>query len=55
LQVFDLNGKNIKNEIIEVDNTNQTENINTSDWYIGMYQVFVKKDGFSRLIPIVKK
>ena len=55
LQVFDLNAKNINNEIIEASSTSQTATINTDNWAPGMYQVVVEKDGIRKVIPVVKK
>ena len=55
LQVFDLNGRMVTNENIVVNGTSQATNINTANWALGMYQVVLQKDGFSKTISVVKR
>ena len=54
LQAFDMKGRVITTENIEVNGTSHTSNINTSNWLPGTYQVVVGKDGFNKVIPVIK-
>ena len=54
LQAFDMKGRVITTENIEVNGTSHTSNINTSNWLAGTYQVVVGKDGFNKVIPVIK-
>jgi Secretion system C-terminal sorting domain len=53
VQVFDVSGKSIANQHIEL-NGGQSTNINSSDWAPGMYFVVVEKDGARQVVPVVK-
>lgn len=55
LQVFNLNGKCVATDNVEVNGMNSIKNINTANWVPGMYQVVVAKDGINKVIPVVKQ
>jgi hypothetical protein len=54
IYVFDLAGKTIATENIEVTGNASQSNINTSNWFPGTYQVVVEKDSNRQVIPVVK-
>ena len=53
IQVFDLSGRCISNESLEL-NSNQVTNINTGNWTPGLYQVVIQKEGISQIVRVVK-
>jgi len=55
VEVFDLSGRSVANENMEVSNANQIANINTGNWLPGMYSVVIEKDGNRQVIPVVKQ
>ena len=55
LSVYDLSGKKILSQNIEVNGLAQTENINTSNWAKGIYLLLIEKDGVRKPITVVKQ
>jgi hypothetical protein len=54
LHVFDMNGRSVTTDNIEVSGTSHTSNINTTNWLPGTYQVVIEKDGSRQTIPVIK-
>jgi hypothetical protein len=55
MNVFDLGGKRIMSENVEVSSTSFVKAINTSNWVPGFYSIQLMKDGTQRTIPVVKQ
>jgi hypothetical protein len=55
LQAFDLSGKCVTNDQIEVSGSSHTASLNTASWAPGMYQVVISKDGANKVVPVVKQ
>jgi len=55
IRVYDLSGRIIYNENLEVNGSGQLININTANWALGMYEVVMEKEGDRQIIPVVKQ
>jgi hypothetical protein len=55
LNVFDMSGRKLISQNVEVSSSNYVTSINTSNWAIGMYGLQIIKDGAQRVINIVKQ
>jgi len=55
LQVFDMIGRTVANESIVVNGNSHTSNINTGNWQPGTYHVVIEKDGYRKVISVVKQ
>ncbi len=55
LNVFDMSGRKVMSQNVEVTNSNFETAMNTSTWATGMYGLQIIKDGVQRMIPIVKQ
>jgi len=55
VSVFDLAGRKMHNEELQVNSKNANISIPTTSWTAGMYYAQVMKDGAQRMIPVVKQ
>jgi len=55
MNVYDLSGRRIQSENVNVDNSVYTINLGTSNWPMGLYQVQLMKDGVSKTIAVMKQ
>jgi hypothetical protein len=55
VHVFNITGKCVANENIEVSAASQNTIINTINWTPGTYQVAIEKEGNKQVIQVVKK
>ena len=55
LNVFDLGGRLIVNEEIEVNTPSKLIGINTANWAQGMYELVLEKDGDRKIIAVAKQ
>ena len=55
VNVYDLNGRSIDKEMVEVNSGNYTIMLHTENWPMGMYMVQLEKDGASHTMMVVKE
>ncbi len=54
VSLFDLNGKLMNTQAVEMNSNSTSVNINVSNYVSGIYQVVVEKDGVSATTPVFK-
>jgi len=54
LTVFDISGRIIAADKMEVNGNSATHGINTSNWTPGAYRLVIEKDGARQVIPVIK-
>ncbi len=54
VSLFDLNGKLMNTQAVEMNGNSTSVNINVSNYVSGIYQVVVEKDGVSTTTPVFK-
>jgi len=55
VNVYDLNGRSIDKEMVNVNSSNYTIMLHTENWPMGMYMVQLEKDGASHTMTVAKK
>lgn len=55
VQAFDMNGKIVTKQIVNVNGGSNTTTLNTSNWARGNYHIAIEKEGFRKVIPVVKQ
>ncbi len=55
VRVFDLSGKCHLTQTVQLNASIQSANISTANWAAGLYQVVLQKEGFSKVISVVKQ
>jgi len=55
IKAFDLTGKCVANELIEINGTSQLNSVNTSNWIPGIYQVIAENAGTRFSTTVVKQ
>ncbi len=55
VKAYDMGGRCLMNESVEVNSNSYETSINTSNWAPGFYGVQIIKDGAQRVIPIIKQ
>ncbi len=55
IQAFDMNGKIVTKQIVNVNGGSNTTTLNTSNWARGNYHIAIEKEGFRKVIPVVKQ
>lgn len=55
VRVFDLSGKCHLTQTVQLNASVQSANISTANWAAGLYQVVLQKEGFSKVISVVKQ
>jgi hypothetical protein len=55
INAFDLRGKKIAAQQLEVDNSIAEPAFHTDRWAAGCYIIQVEKEGYSQLIPVIKR